>query len=181
MDPGMAVRIRPAAAEDFAAIAAITNHYIATTAIHFGYQPVTADELAAAWQAATGRYPWLVAADAGAVIGYAKAGEWRARDAYRWTAEIGVYVAADRRGAGTGRALYAALIEALAAAGFRSAIGGITLPNPASIALHERLGFTHVGTVRDAGYKLGAWHDVAFYQRRLAEGPAGPPGHSSSG
>ena len=173
-------QIRPAAAADFAALAAITNHYIATTAIHFGYQAVTADELGAAWQAATGRYPWLVADDGGAVIGYAKAGEWRARDAYRWTAEIGVYVAVDRRGAGTGRALYAALIEALTAAGFRSAIGGITLPNPASIALHERLGFTHVGTVRDAGYKLGAWHDVAFYQRRLTEGPTGPPGHSSS-
>jgi phosphinothricin acetyltransferase len=180
MDPGM-TRIRPAAAADFATLAAITNHYIATTAIHFGYQPVTAAELAEAWQRATGRYPWLVADDGGTVTGYAKAGEWRSRDAYRWTAEVGVYVAHDRHGAGTGRALYAALIAALAAAGFRSAIGGITLPNPASIALHERLGFAHVGTVRDAGFKLGAWHDVAFYQRRLAEGAEAPPGHSSSG
>jgi phosphinothricin acetyltransferase len=184
MDPGMSPRIRPAADDDFAAIAAMTNHYI-TTAIHFAYQPVSPDDLRAQWQRGAGRHPWLVAVEEdgevdGEVIGYAKAGEWRSRDAYRWTAEVGIYIAAARRGAGVGRALYTALLDLLVAAGFRSAIGGITLPNPASIALHRALGFEHVGTVRDAGYKLGAWHDVAFYQRRLADGAAAPGGRDAT-
>lgn len=161
------MRIRAAEAGDFATIAAITNHYIAGTAIHFGYQAVSGDELRATWRAAVGTYPWLVTEQDGAVIAYAKAGEWRSRDAYRWTTEVGIYVEAGRRGGGIGVALYRELLAALAAAGFHSVIGGITLPNPASIALHERCGFVHVGTVREAGFKHDAWHDVAFYQRML--------------
>ena len=161
------MRIRAAGDHDFDAIAAITNHYIAGTAIHFGYQPVSADELRATWRAGAGRYPWLVVEADGVVVAYAKAGEWRARDAYRWTTEVGIYVEAGRRGGGIGAALYRELLAAVAAAGFHSVIGGITLPNPASIALHERCGFVHVGTVREAGFKRDAWHDVAFYQRML--------------
>src|SRR5437764_10548557 len=83
-----AMLVRAARAEDFAALAAITNHYIATSSIHFGYEPVGADELRAQWQASD-RYPWLVAARDGEVIGYAKAGVWRARTAYQWTTEVG--------------------------------------------------------------------------------------------
>ena len=160
--------VRPAAADDLAAIASITNHYIATSAIHFGYQPVAVEELRWHWMEDRERFPWRVATDeSGAVVGYAKAGTWRARAAYRWTAEVGVYVAPDRRRAGLGRALYTDLLDALATSGFRSAIAGITLPNPPSIALHLALGFDSVGTVRDAGFKLGEWHDVAFYQKRF--------------
>jgi L-amino acid N-acyltransferase YncA len=158
--------IRAAAADDFDAIAAITNHYIATTAIHFGYEPVTAAELLDTWQHKL-RYPWLVD-DTGEVRGYAKGGPWRDRAAYQWTVETGIYVADNVRGGGIGRALYAALIERLAAAGFRSAVAGITMPNDASVRLHERLGFVPVGTFKDAGYKLGTWHDVAWFQRPLA-------------
>ncbi len=157
--------IRAAAADDFDAIAAITNHYIATTAIHFGYDPVTADELRALWQSKS-TYPWLVD-DAAGIRGYAKGGTWRDRAAYQWTVETGIYVADGARGGGIGAALYAALLERLAAAGFRSAVAGITMPNDASVRLHVRLGFGHVGTFRDAGFKLGAWHDVAWYQRAL--------------
>lgn len=155
--------IRAPRDDDFDALAAITNHYIATTAIHFGYEPVIAAELR---EQASGRFPWLVA-DGAVVIGYAKAGTWRARDAYQWTCELGLYVAPDARGRGIGTQLYTALLDACAARGFRSAIAGITLPNPASIALHERLGFVSVGVVAEAGFKLGAWHDVAFFQKRL--------------
>jgi len=168
----MAFRIRPAVEADFTAIAAITNSYIAT-AIHFGYHPVTAAELRATWETGRDRYPWRVADD-GAVVGYAKAGTWRSRDAYRWTAEVGIYVDRGRHRAGIGRALYLELLAALTSAGFRSAVGGITLPNPGSVALHDALGFEHVGTVLDAGYKHGAWHDVAFYQRRLRTDDRGP-------
>jgi phosphinothricin acetyltransferase len=159
------VIIREPRDDDFAALAAITNHYIATTAIHFGYEPVTEAELR---DHASGRFPWLVAHDddVGA-IGYAKAGTWRARAAYEWTCELGLYVAPDARGRGIGTQLYTALLDACAARGFRSAIAGITLPNPASVRLHERLGFASVGVVIEAGFKLGAWHDVAFFQKRF--------------
>ena len=157
--------IRPVEAADFAAIARITNHYIATTAIHFAYESVTTEELRAHWAEDRARYPWRAAVDAGgALVGFAKAGTWRERDAYRWTAEVGLYVDPAHHRRGVGRALYADLIPALAAAGFHSLIAGVTLPNPPSLALHLAFGFAPVGTVRDAGYKFDAWHDVAFYQ-----------------
>jgi L-amino acid N-acyltransferase YncA len=161
--------IRPARTEDFAAVAAITNHYIATTAIHFGYDPVTAAELEAAWQRDRERYPWLVLEDSEhVVIGYAKGGVWRERAAYRWTAEVGLYLAHDAHGRGLGTRLYGDLLAELTRRGFRSAIGGVTLPNAASIALHRRLGFGSVGVVREAGYKFDRWHDVEFFQKKLA-------------
>ncbi|MDB4958823.1 MAG: GCN5-related N-acetyltransferase [Myxococcales bacterium] len=166
--------IRAAAPGDFDAIAAITNHYIATTAIHFSYDPVTRDELVDAWQSTRERHPWLVLEQAGVIIGYAKSGPWRERAAYAWTCEVGLYVVegAHRRGLGT--ALYSELLDQCAAFGLRSAVAGITVPNPASVALHERLGFVLVGVFRDAGWKQGAWHDVVFYQKLLATGPRGP-------
>ena len=167
-----AMSIRLAREDDFVAIAAITNPYIASTAIHFGYEPVTADELAAPWRA--GAYPWLVLDEDG-VIGYAKAGVWRERAAYRWTAEVGLYIADRERRHGAGRALYTALLDELTHRGFRSAIAGITLPNEPSVALHRAFGFTSVGVVEDAGWKHDAWHAVEFWQKRLATGAAGPP------
>ena len=162
--------IRAATADDFDAIAAITAHYVATSAIHFSYVAPTADELREQWREP--RYPWLVADDgAGAVRGYAKAGSWRARDAYRWTTELGIYLAPDQRRRGLGRGLLAALLTELVARGFHAAIAGITLPNPGSVALFEGAGFTFAGRFREVGWKLDAWHDVGFWQRALAPGP----------
>ena len=168
--------IREARDSDFTDIAAITNHYITTSAIHFAYEPMAAEALAETWRAHA-RHPWLVVEDGGAVAGYAKAGVWRERAAYQWTCEVGLYVAPELRGRGLGRALYAALLDACTARGFRSAIAGITLPNDASVALHERFGFVSVGVVREAGFKHGRWHDVAFFQKQLATSasPARPP------
>ena len=151
---------------DFDTIAAITNHYITTSAIHFAYEPVAADELRASWSAHP-RHPYLVDERDGGVVAYAKAGVWRERAAYAWTTEVGIYVAPDLRRGGIGAPLYRALLAACAAAGFHSAIGGIALPNDPSVALHQRLGFEHVGTVRDAGFKNNTWHAVAFYQKLL--------------
>jgi phosphinothricin acetyltransferase len=157
--------IRPATETDFPAIAAITNHYIATTTIHFGYEPITADELATSWRGS--RFPWLVTDDDTRVLGYAKAGVWRDRAAYSRTTEIGLYIAHDARGRGLGTALYTELIDEVRRRGFHSAIAGITLPNDASLALHRRLGFVDVGVVRDAGWKHEQWNDVAFFQLML--------------
>jgi phosphinothricin acetyltransferase len=159
--------IRSARDDDAPAIAAITNHYITTTAFHFAVEPLAVEDYRARWHAGQPRYPWLVAERTGAVVGYAKAGAWRDRGAYEWTTEVGLYVAPELRGGGIGRALYAELLGELACRGFRSAIAGITLPNEASLRLHHAFGFTSVGIVREAGYKLDAWHDVEFFQKRL--------------
>lgn len=164
------VTIRPVQSEDFDAIAALTNTYITGTAVHFAYSPVTADELRQQWETTKDRYPFLVAEINGAFAGYAKASQWRTREAYNWTPEVGLYIEPAHQGKGVGRELYALLLKRLRTAGFRSAIGGITLPNPASIRLHQSLGFVHVGTVKQAGFKLDAWHDVAFYQKMLVDG-----------
>ncbi|HEU0034491.1 MAG TPA: GNAT family N-acetyltransferase [Kofleriaceae bacterium] len=166
--------IRAVGEDDFVAIASITNHYIATTAIHFAYEPIEARELWAGWAAGARRYPWLVATEGGEVVGFAKAGPWRDRSAYRWTTEVGLYLAPGAVGRGLGRALYTDLLDELARRKFRSAIAGIALPNEPSIRLHRAFGFESVGIVRDAGFKLGRWHDVEFWQKRFAVGPDRP-------
>ena len=89
------------------------------------------------------------------------------RAAYRWTPEVGIYLDPAATGGGLGRELYGRLLAVLRAQGFHSAIGGITLPNPASVALHEKLGFEAMGIVREAGHKHGRWYDVGFWQLRF--------------
>lgn len=172
--------IRPAEDGDFDAIAAITNHYIRHTAVHFGAEDVAAATLRSSWRDHRDVYAWLVTERRGEVLGYAKAGEFRARAAYRWSTETGIYLAPDHCGHGLGTPLYRRLLDVLRAQGFHTAIGGITLPNPTSVRLHERLGFVHWGTVAHAGRKFDAWHDVGFWQRLLqpadhAPGPLRSP------
>jgi phosphinothricin acetyltransferase len=169
------MEIRAARDEDLDAITSITNYYIETSTIHFAYEPITRVAFHAQWLAAADRFPWLVADDDGVVTGYAKAGTWRDRAAYTWTAEVGLYVRHGAHRRGIGRVLYSGLLAALEQRGFRSAIAGITLPNDASVALHHALGFEPVGTVRDAGWKHGRWCDVGFWQKRLATDPDAPP------
>src|SRR5262245_53470947 len=125
--------LRLARESDFAAIAAITNHYIRTTAIHFGYEDVPADELRTMWQDGRDVYPWLVAELDGEIAGYAKAGTWRTRAAYRWITETGIYLAPSHCGRGLGPPLYRALLDTLRKQGFHAAVGGIALPNDPSI------------------------------------------------
>src|SRR5262245_56640320 len=162
------LHIRLALPADFAPIAALTNWLIANTAVHFGYVAVTAQELQQL-AAKEPQYPWLVADVDGAFAGYAKGGPWRAREAYSWTVETGIYLNAVLRGRGIGRALYERLLAVLAAQGFRSAVGGIALPNEPSVRLHEALGFRACGVVREAGCKHGRWHDVGFWQLPLRD------------
>ncbi|MEO8843564.1 MAG: N-acetyltransferase family protein [Kofleriaceae bacterium] len=160
--------IRATEEADFGVFTAITNDLIATTAIHFGYEPLGPNELRDVWSAQRDSFPWLTMTDdAGTILGYAKAGTWRERAAYQWTCETTIYLTAASRGQGHGRVLYTSLLDACVLRGFHSAIGGIALPNAASVRLHESLGFVAVGVVKAAGRKFERWHDVEFWQRLL--------------
>lgn len=167
------MRVRPATPDDLPAIVAIVNHAITTGAAHFASAPWTVAEAAVAFGSAD-RYPWLVAEAEGVTLGFAKAGPWKERAAYAWSVELGVYVAPDQQGRGVGKALYRDLIPCLEEAGFRTLVAGITLPNPASVRLHEGFGFARAGTFPRIGYKLGAWHDVGYWVRHLGA-PTEPP------
>lgn len=121
-------------------------------------------------RATLSRLPWLVAeADEATVVGYAYAAQHRERAAYRWSVDISVYVDPAWHGRGIGRALYNALLSVLRRQGFVNVYAGVTLPNPASVALHESIGMHLIGVYERVGFKLGAWHDVAWYGMRLAE------------
>jgi len=162
-------RIRPATADDAAAIAQIYAPYVAETAISFETDVVGAAQIAERMQSFDGRYPWFVAAEAGdSVIGYAYGTQFRIRPAYRFAVETSIYLEPSAQGRGLGTLLYRTLLDALAAQGFTQAIAGITLPNDASVHVHERVGFRLVGVYKDIGYKLGRWHDVGRYQCPLS-------------
>jgi len=162
--------IRDATPEDGAGCAAVYAPYVRDTAITFEYEPPTAAEMAARIARAQQAHAWVVLADGDRVAGYAYGGPYKDRAAYRWACEVSVYLEPGRRRSGAGRALYEALFARLGARGFRTAVAGMTLPNPASEGLHRAVGFEPVGTYRDIGWKHGAWHDVAWAQKTLAAG-----------
>ena len=170
------MRIRPASPADAAALAAIYRPYVTDTAVSFELEPPDADEMRRRVEAGGELYPWLLAEESEA-IGYASASAFRPRPAYRFTVETSIYLAPGAVGRGVGRRLYARLLELLEAQGFTQAIGAVTLPNPASAALHERLGFEGAGTYAKVGWKFGAWHSVGLWQRPLASavGDPAPP------
>lgn len=166
--------VRDAAPADGAACAAIYAPYVERTAITFESVPPTAAEMAERIAAAQRAHAWLLLTSAeGAVVGYAYAGPHKARPAYRWAAEVSVYLDRTWRGRGGGRLLYEALLRRLQERGYRTATAAMTLPNPASEALHLALGFERVGVYRRIGHKLGAWHDTALFQLDL--GGTDPP------
>jgi len=160
------------AASDAEEIARIYNHYVLETIVTFEEEPVEAPEIARRIvEVAESRLPWLVAERAGAIIGYAYATRWRPRRGYRFSSEVTVYVAPGECGRGVGTTLYVELLAALQAAGdVHAAMGGIALPNDASIALHEKFGFRKVAHFEHAGCKFGRWIDVGYWQRILPDG-----------
>ena len=166
--------IRDAVAADAAACAEIYTPYVRDTAISFEQEPPSAVAMAGRIADAQRTHAWLVLQQDDDVVGYAYGGPFMSRAAYQWATTVSVYLASGRRRTGAGRALYQALFDRLAARGHRTALAGIALPNEASIGLHVALGFEHVGTYRRVGWKLGRWHDVAWYQRPLTEDD-GPP------
>jgi len=169
------VRIRAAAPEDAAAIAAIYAPHVTSGIATFELDPPDAGAMRGRMAASEGYYPWLVVADAeDAVLGYAYATKFRERAAYRYVVETTIYMADGAAGRGLGRLLYQALIDTLVGQGFTQAIGAIALPNPASVGLHEAVGFHNAGIYREVGFKQGQWIDVGIWQRELA-GSSVPP------
>lgn len=167
--------IRLATEDDADAIAAIYAPVVLETPVSFELVPPDADEMRRRMREILKVGPYLVREDEGRVVGYAYAGSFRARPAYRFTVETSIYVHADARGRGVGRSLYGVLLPCLVAQGFRRAIAGVTLPNAASVGLHESVGFRPVGVFHDVGFKFGTWHDVGFWEMQLAPRVDAPP------
>jgi phosphinothricin acetyltransferase len=160
--------IRPANVSDAGAIADIYNYYVQETIVTFEEDPVTGLEIARRIEEVQlTSLPWLVAEEKGELNGYAYATRWRTRFAYRYSVEVTVYVAPRRGGSGFGSKLYGQLLPMLRAQNIHAAIGGIALPNEASIALHEKFGFRKVAHFEEVGFKFDRWIDVGYWQLTL--------------
>ena len=166
--------IRPARPTDGPALAAIYAPIVSDTVISFETVPPGGDEMARRVADTLATHPWLVMTQGGEIAGYAYAGPHRSREAYRWSCDVSVYVAASARRRGVGRALYEALFDILRQQGLVRAHAGIALPNPQSVALHEAMGFAPIGVYRSVGHKFGAWHDVGWWSLGLNAAPADP-------
>ena len=174
--------VRPVRRGDAAAIQAIYAHYVRETAVSFDVEPPEVAELEARIEAYTRTYPWLVAERNGELVAYAYGSPHRARPSYLWSADVSIYVRPGLGRLGIGRKLYEPLLARLEASGFASLFAGITLPNAGSVGLHEAMGFTPIGVYRRVGFKHGAWHDVGWWQRQLAQPCAPePPGVRRAG
>jgi phosphinothricin acetyltransferase len=167
--------IRCDAGRHSAPILGIFNEAIANSTALYDYKPRAAESMVGWFEAKTrGRYPVIgIEDDAGTLVGFGSYGAFRAWPAYKYTVEHSIYIESRFRGRGHGRALLEALVTAATEQDYHVMVGGIDASNAASIRLHESLGFTHSGTVRQAGFKFGRWLDLAFYQRILAT-PAAP-------
>lgn len=168
--------IRAATVDDAAACAAIYAPFVRDTVVSFEESPPDETEMAARIALRGRSHGWLVATTEDRVLGFAYAGVYREREAWQWVCETTIYLDPAAAGRGLGRRLYTALFDTLADRGYRVAIASIALPNPASIALHEALGFTQSGLSPAIGFKLGSWVDVAWLQRPLGEGTTTAPG-----
>lgn len=175
----MATQIRLATSDDAEQIRGIYTPLVAHTAITFETEVPEIVEVARRVERTLAALPWLVCEQDEAILGYAYAARHRVRTAYQWSIESSVYIDSGCRRRGTARALYDSLFAILKLQRYRNVCAGITLPNPASIRLHEAYGFEPVGVYRSIGFKLGAWHDVAWYQLALLEhSPAPEPPRS---
>lgn len=160
----MSEAIRPATRNDAAAICEIYNHYVLNTVISFETEAVSVDEMAARIDDTLQQFPWLVYEVDGRILGYAYASKWKVRKAYLHSVEGSVYLSQDSGGRGVGTRLYQALISELSRQSVHVVLGGIVLPNPGSVALHEKLGFVKVAHLPQIGRKFDQWLDVGYWQ-----------------
>jgi L-amino acid N-acyltransferase YncA len=159
--------IRLATPEDAPSIAELYGPHVTDGATSFELAPPSAAEMRERVVSTLRQTPWLVCDQAGELLGYAYACKHRERGAYQWSLDVSVYVASTRQRRGVGRALYTSLFALACLQGYHAAYAGISLPNVASVGLHEALGFVPVGVFHAVGYKLGAWHDVGWWQREF--------------
>ncbi len=170
----MPLTIRLATSDDVEQIQAIYAPYCLTP-ISFEAEPPSVEEMRQRLAKVLDQYPWLVCESDGEIHGYAYATRHRERVAYRWSVDTTVYIRQGQQRRGLGRALYTSLLAVLPLQGYINAYAGVTLPNPASVGLHEAMGFQPVGVYHQVGFKCGAWHDVAWFERPLQPRPAEPP------
>ena len=164
----MSRTIRTATVEDAAGILNIYNPCILTTVITFEETPLSVDQMKARMTETMAGYPWLVCAgEDGAILGYAYASRHAVRASYRWSVDVAIYNHPDHQRLGIGRALYRILFAVLRLQGYDNAYAGVALPNPASVGLHESLGFAPAGIFPKAGFKLGQWIDVGWWHLGL--------------
>jgi L-amino acid N-acyltransferase YncA len=161
--------IRVAEPRDAEAITAIYAPAVTGGSTSFELTPPDAEEMWRRILAVQPQYPWLVYESSRTVLGYVYASTHSERAAYRWSVDVSAYVRHDAHRRGIARALYTALFEILVLQGFRSAYAGVTMPNTASVQMHKAMGFEEVGVYHNVGYKFGKWHDVAWFERPLAE------------
>ena len=167
--------LRTATEADAPQIQAIYAPVVEDSVISFEVEAPTVAEMARRITTTSATLPWLVAeGEQDGVLGYAYAAKHRDRAAYRWSVDVSVYIAERHRGQGIGRRLYEGLFADLADLGYVMAFAGITLPNPASVGLHEAVGFRPLGVFSSVGYKHGRWHDVGWWQRPLRDAPTEP-------
>ncbi len=163
------VKLRIAKKEDGAALAAIYGYYVENTAITFEYVAPSADEFGERIAHKLEKYPYIAAEENGRAVGYAYADMYRERAAFEWSCELSVYVDKNETGKGIGKLLYSALVEILRLQGFVSVVASITYPNGPSVALHEKMGFSHLGTMHDIGFKFGRWLDLMWFEKRISD------------
>ena len=156
--------LRPCTPADAAQVCDIYNHYVRETVVTFEESPVLETDMARRIADVTPQLPWLAWEREGVIVGYAYASPWKVRAAYRHSVEASVYLAPHATGQGLGSRLYQALIAELRQRNLHCVIGGAALPNPASVALHEKLGFRKVAEFREVGFKFGRWIDVAYWE-----------------
>ena len=164
--------IRAATSDDTRAILGIYTPFVVETAVSFEEEPPSESEMA---DRIARSHAWLVGEDASGVCGYVYAAPFHPRPAYRWSVEVSIYLSPRAQGRGLGRALLTELLDQLRSTGFVNAFAGTTLPNPRSIALFESYGFAKIAHQHKVGFKLGAWHDVGWWQLQVQEPTTPPP------
>ncbi len=170
----MVENIRLAVPSDSNSILSIYSHYITETPITFETEVPAEKEIKKRIENTSQNYPWIVFEVDSAITGYAYASQHRTRAAYQWAVEVSIYLDINSRGKGIGKMLYSTLFKILKAQGFYKAYAGITLPNPASIGVHEYFGFRKIGVYKSVGFKMGKWHDVEWWDLQLNETQPSP-------
>ncbi|MCC6721661.1 MAG: N-acetyltransferase [Bacteroidia bacterium] len=159
--------LRKVEIKDAQSICDIYNYYVKNTIVTFEEDEVSIEDMQNRIINIGGKYPWLVFEKNNEILGYAYAGEWKSRCAYRYSAEISVYIKNGFIGNKTGSLLYSALIDSLSKSDIHSLIAGISLPNEISIAIHEKFGFEKIGQFKEVGFKFNTWIDVGYWEKIL--------------